>query len=57
MLSRMLHSLPDWRPNAEDILALAWMEETASRRVERRQRRREDTITSPDVRDEEILDN
>ena len=53
----MLHSIPDWRPNAEDILALAWMEETASRRVERRQRRREDTITSLDVRDEEILDN
>ena len=57
LLSRMLHSLPDWRPDAEDILALAWMEDTASRRTERRQRRREDTITSLDIRDEEILDN
>ena len=58
----MLHTLPDWRPDAEDILALAWMEDTASRRLERRQRRREDTITSLDItsldiRDEEILDN
>ena len=53
----MLHTLPDWRPETGDILALAWMEDTASRRGERRQRRREDTITSLDIRDEEILDN
>ena len=57
MLSRMLHSLPDWRPNAEDILALSWMEDTATTRVERRQRKREDTINSLDFRNDEILDN
>ena len=53
----MLHSLPDWRPDAEDILALAWMEDTASRRTERRQRRKEDTITSLDIREARDLEH
>ena len=53
-MSRMLHQSPDERPESGDILSLAWLEEV-TRRTERR--RREDTLTITDIRDEEILDN
>lgn len=56
LLSKMLHQVPDGRPEIEDILGLSWLEEVA-RRSERRRRDTENLSLLDDIRDEEILDN
>ena len=50
----MLHQEPDCRPDSGDILAIPWLEEMVSRQE---RRPRHNTVTSVDIRDEEILDN
>jgi len=55
LVSRMLHQVPDGRPEIGDILGLSWLEEV-SRRSERR-RRDTENLALLDIRDEEILDN
>ena len=54
LVGEMLHPLPDSRPEAGDILALAWLEEAV---VARPRRQRGDTVTLLDIREEELLDN
>ena len=54
LVRRMLHHSPDLRPDSGDILAIPWLEEMVSRQE---RRPRHNTLTTVDIRDEEILDN
>ena len=54
LVRRMLHQDPDTRPESGDILAIPWLELMVSRQE---RRPRHNTVTSVDIRDEEILDN
>ena len=50
LVGEMLHPLPDSRPEAGDILALAWLEEAV---LARPRRQRGDTVTLLDIMEED----